>query len=91
MDILESKEFMPAEFIESETKWFYTSLGIDDAYFKSETAEAIANQILSLYAAKVAAFSRDDKRLEIRLDRETEGSPSSPSLKLVFPPLVCNM
>ena len=31
------------------------------------------NHILSLYAAKVAAYSRDDKRLEIRLDREAEG------------------
>ncbi len=32
------------------------------------------NHILSLYAGKVAAFSRDDKRLEIRLDREAEGA-----------------
>lgn len=28
------------------------------------------NHIHSLYAAKVAAYSRDDKRLEIRLDKE---------------------
>ena len=35
--------------------------------------ETLVNHILSLYAGKVAAFSRDDKRLEIRLDREAEG------------------
>jgi len=34
------------------------------------------NHILSLYAGKVAAFSRDDKRLEVRLDREAEGNIS---------------
>ena len=29
MDLLEAKEFIPTDFIESETNWFYTSLGID--------------------------------------------------------------
>ncbi|PUU81771.1 Glutamate/Leucine/Phenylalanine/Valine dehydrogenase-domain-containing protein [Tuber borchii] len=72
MDMLEEKGFIPPDFVESETKWFYSSLGIDDMYFKSETAESIVNHILSLYAGKVAAFSRDDKRLEVRLDREAE-------------------
>lgn len=73
MDLLESKQFIPSEFIQVETEWFYNNLGIDDAYFHSETSEAIANLIQSLYAAKVAALSRDDKQLEIRLDRESEG------------------
>lgn len=39
-------------------------------YFSTETTEAIANHIHSLYAAKVAAYARSDKRLEIRLDKE---------------------
>lgn len=30
------------------------------------------NHVLSLYAAKVAAYARQDKRLEIRLDKEAE-------------------
>jgi glutamate dehydrogenase len=72
MDLLEEKGFIPPEFVENETKWFYSSLGIDDMYFQSEAPETIVNHILSLYAGKVAAFSRDDKRLEIRLDREAE-------------------
>lgn len=29
MDMLEEKGFLPPEFVESETNWFYGSLGID--------------------------------------------------------------
>ena len=70
MDIVDEKGFIPPDFVESETHWFYAELGIDDMYFSTETAEAIASHIHSLYAAKVAAYARDDKRLEIRLDKE---------------------
>lgn len=31
MYMLEEKGFIPPEFIEAETNWFYTSLGIDGA------------------------------------------------------------
>ncbi|KAK6519774.1 NAD-dependent glutamate dehydrogenase [Arthrobotrys conoides] len=67
---IEASGFIPAAFIDDEVEWFYTKLGIDDMYFKSESVETIANHILALYAGKVAAFSRADKRFEIRLDRE---------------------
>lgn len=70
MDQIEEKGFIPPEFVESETNWFYNELGIDDMYFQTETVPAIVNHILSLYAGKVAAFARDDGRLEIRLDKE---------------------
>lgn len=70
MDKIEEKGFIPAEFITSETNWFYNLLGIDDMYFQTESVDAIVSHILSLYAAKVAAYARDDKRLEIRLDKE---------------------
>lgn len=50
--------------------WFYNELGIDDVYFQLESPRVIANHISSLYAAKVAASSREDKREEIRLDME---------------------
>lgn len=70
MDQLEEKGFIPDEFITSETNWFYNMLGIDDMYFQTESVDAIVSHILSLYAAKVAAYARDDKRLEIRLDKE---------------------
>ncbi|KAF3941509.1 hypothetical protein ABW19_dt0201118 [Dactylella cylindrospora] len=70
IDTIEQSGFVPAGFIDDEVEWFYTRLGIDDMYFKSESVETIANHVLALYAGKVAAFSRADKRLEIRLDRE---------------------
>ncbi|EXJ53921.1 NAD-specific glutamate dehydrogenase [Cladophialophora yegresii CBS 114405] len=70
MDLIEDKGFLPNDFIASETEWFYNSLGIDDMYFSTETVEAVASNILSLYAAKLAAYARDDKKLEIRLAKE---------------------
>ncbi|KAF2797694.1 NAD-dependent glutamate dehydrogenase [Melanomma pulvis-pyrius CBS 109.77] len=70
MDGVEDKGFIPPDFVESETTWFYNELGIDDMYFATESVEAIINHVHSLYAAKVAAYARDDKRLEIRLDKE---------------------
>ena len=70
MDLIEEKGFLPAEFIAPETEWFYNALGIDDMYFATETVEAVASNILSLYAAKLAAYARDDKKLEIRLSKE---------------------
>lgn len=47
-------------------------MGIDDSYFATESIENIASHIHSLYAAKVAAYARDDKKLDIRLDRESD-------------------
>lgn len=70
MDAVEEQGFIPADIVESETKWFYEELGIDDMYFSTETVAAIVSHIHSLYAAKVAAYARDDKKLEIRLDKE---------------------
>ncbi|KAH7115184.1 Glutamate/Leucine/Phenylalanine/Valine dehydrogenase-domain-containing protein [Dendryphion nanum] len=70
MDLVEEKGFIPQDFVESETSWFYNELGIDDMYFATETVDAIVSHVHSLYAGKIAAYARDDKRLEIRLDKE---------------------
>jgi len=70
MDLIEDKGFLPSEFVAAETDWFYNSLGIDDMYFSTETVDAVASHVLSLYAAKLAAYARDDKKLEIRLAKE---------------------
>ncbi|KAK9381265.1 Glutamate/Leucine/Phenylalanine/Valine dehydrogenase-domain-containing protein [Kockiozyma suomiensis] len=72
MDELDHRAFIPDTLIENETKWFYNSLGIDDQYFATESVNNIANHILSIYGAKVAAFSREDHKFELRLDREDE-------------------
>lgn len=54
-------------------QWFYNNLGIEDSYFATESVENIVSNIHSLYAAKVSAYARDDKKLVITLDREEEG------------------
>jgi glutamate dehydrogenase len=43
MDKIEAKGFLPPEFVESETHWFYEELGIDDMYFSTETSDAYVN------------------------------------------------
>ena len=40
MDTVEEKGFIPQDFVESETRWFYNELGIDDMYFSTESVEA---------------------------------------------------
>ncbi|KAG7875923.1 hypothetical protein KL938_004857 [Ogataea parapolymorpha] len=58
MDELDSTGFIPENLIESETRYFYESLGIDDTYFASESVSVIVSHILALYSAKVDAFAR---------------------------------
>jgi glutamate dehydrogenase len=56
--------------IDEQINWFYNELGIDDVYFQLENVDAIVSHVTSLYAAKIAAYARKDKRQEIRLDME---------------------
>ncbi|CAH2352030.1 NAD-specific glutamate dehydrogenase [[Candida] railenensis] len=60
LDILDSTGFIPEALIESEARWFYESLGIDDVFFARESATEIANHIHSLYSCKVQAFANLD-------------------------------
>ncbi|PHH50150.1 NAD-specific glutamate dehydrogenase [Ceratocystis fimbriata CBS 114723] len=68
--ILAKAAMIPSDTIDAQIAWFYKDLGIDDGYFKIESPAIIANHITSLYAAKVASMSRQDRREEIRLDME---------------------
>ncbi|KAL0638274.1 NAD-dependent glutamate dehydrogenase [Maublancomyces gigas] len=92
MEFLDENGFIPEDFVDGETRSFYNSLGIDDMYFKSESVENISNNILALYAGKVNAFSKNDKRLEVRLDRESEDramfiDTTSPGISVLSGPL----
>ncbi|KAK3340892.1 Glutamate/Leucine/Phenylalanine/Valine dehydrogenase-domain-containing protein [Neurospora tetraspora] len=69
-DIIVRGGWIPETLVDAQVAWFYNELGIDDVYFQLENPQVVANHITSLYAAKVAAFSREDKREEIRLDME---------------------
>lgn len=71
-NIIVGAGWIPESLVDEQIRWFYEQLGIDDVYFRIETPDVIASQITSLYAAKVAAYSREDKREEIRLDMEAE-------------------
>jgi glutamate dehydrogenase len=62
--------WIPEGLVDEQISWFYDQLGIDDVYFTIEKPAVIANHIMSLFAAKIAACSREDKREEIRLDME---------------------
>ena len=45
MDKVEEKGFIPEDFVDSETKWFYNELGIDDSYFSTETVDAYVSSV----------------------------------------------
>jgi glutamate dehydrogenase len=68
---LQQSSWIPETLVDEQIKWFYNDLGIDDVYFQLETVEAIASNVTSLYAAKIAAFAQQNKREEIRLDMES--------------------
>lgn len=67
---IRASSWIPDPLIDEQIEWFYNTLGIDDVYFQLESVDAIASNITSLYAAKIAAFAREDKKQEIRLDME---------------------
>jgi glutamate dehydrogenase len=67
---IRASSWIPETLIDEQIEWFYNTLGIDDVYFELESVDAIASNITSLYAAKIAAFAREDKKQEIRLDME---------------------
>ncbi|ERS98033.1 NAD-specific glutamate dehydrogenase [Sporothrix schenckii ATCC 58251] len=69
-DTIRNAGWIPDSLVDKQITWFYNELGIDDVYFQLERVDVIANHITSLYAARVAANSREDKREEIRLDME---------------------
>jgi glutamate dehydrogenase len=70
--VITATKWIPDDKVDNQIEWFYNELGIDDAYFQIESVDVISNHITTLYAAKVAAVVRDDKREEIRLHLETD-------------------
>lgn len=70
--MITAAKWIPDDKVDSQIEWFYSELGIDDAYFQIESVDVISNHITTLYAAKVAAVARVDKREDIRLHMETD-------------------
>ncbi|RSH88031.1 NAD-dependent glutamate dehydrogenase [Apiotrichum porosum] len=70
--ILTQSGFMPQELVSGEVDWFYNGLGIDNAYFISETPAVIADHVLALYSAKLLAYTKHDpEKLVIDLEKVT--------------------
>ncbi|KAI5955896.1 GDH2 [Candida jiufengensis] len=72
LDVLDSTGFIPESLLESETKWFYENLGIDDVFFARSTPEEIASHIHALYSCKVQAFASSGEQPLISYKREAE-------------------
>ncbi|KAG2237798.1 hypothetical protein INT48_002099 [Thamnidium elegans] len=58
---LENLGFLPKELVKNEVTWFYN-------------VETISNHIMSLYGAKILAYTKNENVLDINLQKETEDS-----------------
>ncbi|KAI5966150.1 GDH2 [Candida pseudojiufengensis] len=72
LDLLDSTGFIPENLLESETKWFYESLGIDDVFFARSSPEEIVSHIHALYSCKVQAFANKGEQPLISYKVEAE-------------------
>jgi glutamate dehydrogenase len=70
-EYVKEKGFVPKDLIENEVSWFYGNLGIDDMYFSQESIDTVAQHIMALYGAKINAYIKNEKSLDINLERET--------------------
>ena len=62
--------FIPRDLIAGEVDWFYFNLGIDDSYFQKESSGIISDHIISLFGAKIVAYTkRDPNKFVIDLER----------------------
>ncbi|GAA95093.1 uncharacterized protein L969DRAFT_51542 [Mixia osmundae IAM 14324] len=68
-ELVREKGFIPEALVHSEVSWYTQDLGIDDAYFKTESVETIASHIISLYGSKILAYARGDGTLDINLEK----------------------
>ena len=50
----------------------FSNLGIDDMYFMMESVDTIAQHIMSLYAAKIFAYVKNENVLDVNLEREKD-------------------
>ncbi|ODV61027.1 glutamate dehydrogenase (NAD(+)) [Ascoidea rubescens DSM 1968] len=61
MNKIDNLGFIPDNLIESEVKFFYENLGIDNNYFLKESTDSIVSNIHALYSAKLLNFINNSK------------------------------
>eukprot|EP00732_Lithocolla_globosa_P000355 Lithocolla_globosa_v1_NODE_101_length_6343_cov_18.219454.p1 type:complete len:1015 gc:universal NODE_101_length_6343_cov_18.219454:3103-59(-) len=67
-----TENFISIDQVKEEVDWYFNKLGLDDIYFRNLTVAAIAGHILALYAAKITAFTRNEKTIGINVEELTE-------------------
>lgn len=87
LDLLDKAGFIPEDAIETEARWFYTTLGIDDIYFARELPEGIAANIHALYLAKLQAYARGAGSTKPVLQYAREASDHAVYFDLLSPGL----
>ncbi|KAI8984710.1 Glutamate/Leucine/Phenylalanine/Valine dehydrogenase-domain-containing protein [Mycotypha africana] len=90
-EYLDKLGFLPKELVQNEVQWFYSNLNIDDYYFALESVETIANHIMSLYGAKILAYTKNENVLDINLQKETADAAvyihsSTPGVSQIYGP-----
>eukprot|EP00127_Corallochytrium_limacisporum_P005637 Clim_evm16s210 gene=Clim_evmTU16s210 len=72
LQLIKAKGFIPDAEAVNEVDFFYDKLGIEDLFFAHENSEKIAEFILSIYGAKVLAYTKRKSTIDIELEHETE-------------------
>eukprot|EP01134_Creolimax_fragrantissima_P007774 CFRG7774T1 len=91
--IIKAMNTIPAKKIDSEVRWFYEYLGIDDKFFYYNPPDKIAEFIVSIYGAKLISTSsrgEDEESaagMDINLKSESDGisiylCPSEPGVSI---------
>jgi len=57
--------------------YIHGKTGIDDTYFQNAPVEEIVSHIISLYGSKMLAYAREDQKLDINLEKESENNAVS--------------
>ena len=69
--------FIPHQLVVNEVQWFYAHLGINGTYFRNEPVKIISDHIITLFGAKVLAYTKlDPSKFVIKL-KNMEMAPHS--------------
>eukprot|EP00126_Sphaerothecum_destruens_P008699 Sdes_comp20318_c0_seq1m13973 len=68
--LIKQRDMIPDSLVFSEVAWFYEDLGIEDTFFRTEPAAKIAEFVMSIYAAKILAYTKNKNTLDIQLEHE---------------------
>eukprot|EP01135_Chromosphaera_perkinsii_P003700 Nk52_evm18s252 gene=Nk52_evmTU18s252 len=68
--LIKQRDMIPDAVVFSEVAWFYEELGIEDTFFRTEPASKIAEFVMSIYAAKILAYTKNKNTFDIQLEHD---------------------